>query len=179
MGRRIWDGDDLTPEVVREWGYDEGLLLMEQDEEVLLHDIAYVPVLLELAGDDGCPKQEYVFYILCDFIRGLALARSAAGVDMLEKAYSYVSEPVVGLVRQWHEYVGRLLSYARPSGRVDRVKAVRMAADLLRGAGNRIGAVVESKADTSGWRRFTLRTGVVEHLEVCAATGEYRYKIQY
>jgi hypothetical protein len=58
MAKRIWEWADLTPEVVREWGYDEDLLLLEQDEDLLLYNIDFFPVLLELAGDDRCPKQE-------------------------------------------------------------------------------------------------------------------------
>ena len=45
----------------RRAGYDAGLILLEQDEDLLLYDVQFIPALLELAGDDRCPKRDYVF----------------------------------------------------------------------------------------------------------------------
>jgi len=64
MEERIWESGELTPEIIRAWGYDAGLILLEQDEDLLLYDVQFIPALLELAGDDRCPKRDYVFRIL-------------------------------------------------------------------------------------------------------------------
>lgn len=64
MCERITDNFNPTDDDVREWGYDEALFFMEQDEDLLLYGLYYVPVLLELAQDPACPKQHYALSIL-------------------------------------------------------------------------------------------------------------------
>src|SRR5262245_7591297 len=56
MSYRIWEWGELTQDVIRTWGYDEELFLLQQDEDLLLYEEEFIPVILELAGDDQCPK---------------------------------------------------------------------------------------------------------------------------
>jgi hypothetical protein len=58
---------DLSDADLREWAYGEEVELMEQDEDLLLHDIKYMPVLLECIRDAGCPKSDYIFSIVAYF----------------------------------------------------------------------------------------------------------------
>jgi len=55
---------DLSDADLREWAYHEEVELMEQDEDLLLHDVRYMPVLLECARDPDCPKSVYIFNII-------------------------------------------------------------------------------------------------------------------
>lgn len=55
---------DLSEADLREWAYGEEVELMEQDEDLLLHDINYMPVLLEFIRDSSCPKSEYILRIV-------------------------------------------------------------------------------------------------------------------
>ena len=73
MSERITNNYNPTPSDIREWGYDEDLYFMEQDEDLLLYELGYVPVLLELAQDPACPKQDYALWILGQFAREAAL----------------------------------------------------------------------------------------------------------
>jgi hypothetical protein len=54
-----------------------------------------------------------------------------------------------------------------------------MAEDLLLGIAGREGDFVESDSPRAGWWRFTLRTSVTEHVDVCAATGAFSYVPYY
>lgn len=175
MEEHIWEWGELTPDVVRAWGYDEHLLLMEQDEDLLLYKFEFFPVLLELAGDDRCPKQEYAFCILCSHSREQVTRGGERGTTELRAAWSAIPEPAAGRPRQWHQFVGRLLAYTQPSGPVDQPTARRMAEELLLGIAGRVGQLNESSPVRAGWWRFTLRTSVTEHVDVCAATGAFTY----
>ena len=148
-GFRIWEWGEreLTPAVVgRAWGYDEELLLLDQDEDLLLYNFEFIPTLLELAGDDRCPKQDYAFCILCQFCREQVTRGGERGATALRAAWSAIPEPTVGRPRAWHQFVGRLLGYTRPSGPVDEPSARRMAEELLLGIAGARGRIVELAA---------------------------------
>jgi hypothetical protein len=175
MAERIWEWGDLTPEVIRNWGHDDDLILLEQDEDLLLYDVEFIPVLLELAGDERCPKKDYAFCILCQFCRERITRGGKNGAATKRAAWSAVPEPPGGRPREWHNYVRRLLAYTQPSGPLEKVAARRMAQELLDGIAGRLGEVAESKAVKPGWWRFTFQTSVTEHVDVCDATGEFAY----
>lgn len=175
MAVRVWQWDQLTPEVVRGWGYDDELILLEQDEELLLYDVEFIPVFLELAADDRCAKRDNVFCILCQFCREQVTRGGERGTAAIRAVWSVIAEPAGGRPREWHQYVGRLLAYTQPSGPVDKNAARRMAEELLLGIAGRVGEVTESNSDRQGWWRFTLRTSVTEHVDVCEATGAFSY----
>jgi hypothetical protein len=63
----ILNDADPTCELVRQWGYDENLYFIEQDEDLILHDAKYVPVLMELAADAKCPKNDDTLSVLSYF----------------------------------------------------------------------------------------------------------------
>jgi hypothetical protein len=52
---------------VREWAYDWEVELIEQDEDLLLHDLRYMQVLAECVRDAACPKSEYIISIIGSF----------------------------------------------------------------------------------------------------------------
>jgi hypothetical protein len=172
---RVWEWGELTPDVVRAWGYDEDLLLLEQDEDCLLSEFGFFPVLLELAADDNCPKQEYVFFILCQYCRLVVTAGGEPVKTGLRAIWSAIPEPSYGYPQEWHQFVGRLLNYLQPSGPVDKRMAHRMAEELLLGIAGRMGTVVDDISGLPGWWRFTLRTSITEHIDVCSDTGAFSY----
>lgn len=66
---RVIEWDDITPELVREWAYNEDTLLLEQDEDLLLYDWELLPTLLELIADQDCPKRKWIYFALCQHTR--------------------------------------------------------------------------------------------------------------
>jgi hypothetical protein len=60
----IMDNVNPTIDEVKEWGYDQDKLFLDQDEDLILHSPEYIPILIELACDSSCPKKDYCFAIL-------------------------------------------------------------------------------------------------------------------
>lgn len=58
---------NLSDSDLREWAYNDDIELMEQDEDLLLHDVKYMPVLLACVRDQDCPKSGYIFGIIAHF----------------------------------------------------------------------------------------------------------------
>ncbi len=180
MNDRILEWDDITPEVVKEWAYDEDLILMEQDEDLLLYDFELIPTLLELAGDKDCPKGDYAFYILCQFSREqVTRGASRGGPEALKKVVESLPLQPEGMPKQWQEYVTRLLSYYFEPKKCSKNEAQEKAHNLLRGIAGRVGDVLETNSTVPDVWRFTLKTSVTEHIEVNIKTGTFKYVPYY
>jgi len=127
--------DDVSPSIesVRRWGYDERLLFIEQDEDLILHELRYVPILLELARDRHCPKRDYALNIihyysqLTVLLQDRALARAIVGfADSVER------EDDDG-VRRWVTFFRRIFSQLTAPHTLDDDSAMELASDLLAG----------------------------------------------
>ena len=147
---------------------------MEQDEDLLLHGLGYVPALLELAQDSACPKQDYALCILGQFARESALYRRFEQLQGLEKIVTSLQtrEPSV---QDWQNYVDRLLSYQTPPFVVNEQKAWMMAQDLLIGIG-RVGQVEMAVGQPSDAWHFSLITSIHEQLSILKQTGVFTYQ---
>ncbi len=80
------------------WGYNVDLLFICQDEDLILHDPEYVSVLIELASDPSCPKQQYCEAILEYYTQFLFLCRS---VKELNSVLSSVKASEIKLTTEW------------------------------------------------------------------------------
>lgn len=174
MSERISDNVNPTADDVRQWGYDEDLYLMEQDEDLLLYGTSYAPVLLELAEDDGCPKQYYALCILSQFTRESALSGNRSNLRHLQSIAKERSEIRDAGVAEWRKYVNRLVEYDNQPCEVNEEKAKQMAQDLLLGVG-RVGQVEARRGEKVGEWHFALVTSITEHLHIDKGTGAYRY----
>lgn len=179
MTERIYEWEDITPEIVKIWGYDEDMILMEQDEDLLLYDFELVPALLELSSDNECPKREYAHFILCQFCREQVTRGSEREVAMLKECISKLPKQPSGLPELWLQYVNRLIDYTENPKPVSKELANEIAHDLLIGIAGRVGSVAEEKSPVPGCWRFTLKTSVIEHIDICIDTGKYKYVPYY
>ena len=176
---RVIEWDDITPDLVREWAYDEEMLLLEQDEDLLLYDWELLPTMLKLIADHTCPKRKWVYFALCQFTRESVTRGGDAGAASLSNALSSVEPPAEGWLAEWYSYARRILGYAQPTGPIDAETAAQIANDLLLGVAGRVGNITHGKDPSPGWLRFSLETSVTEHVDICPATGEYRYTPWY
>lgn len=174
MSERITNNYNPTSSDIREWGYDEDLYFMEQDEDLLLYGLGYVPALLELAQDPACPKQDYALCILGQFARESALYRRSEQLQGLAKIVTSLQtrDPSV---QDWQNYVDRLLSYQATPFMVNEQKARMMAQDLLIGIG-RVGQVEMAVGQPSDTWRFSLITSSHEQLSILKQTGVFTYQ---
>ena len=90
-----------TLELVRKWGYDLDLIFTEQDEDLILYSHEYVTVLMELASDPACPKNDYALSILSDFARKQLLVRNKVAIDLIEKHIHAYHIPLTDAVINW------------------------------------------------------------------------------
>lgn len=92
-----------THDTVRRWGYDERLLLIDQDEDLVLGEVEYLPLLLEFAADPACPKKDYALGIVrqyCHFLIGCGRWDAVNQITPIaQKALTSTSAPV----REWAE----------------------------------------------------------------------------
>jgi len=95
----LYDVNPL-PETVRKWAYDDNVLLLDQDEDLILHGVEYVPLLLEFASDRKCPKREYSLQILDYFGKLSLLHRTAEAHDIGSFARKHISAELES-VRGW------------------------------------------------------------------------------
>ncbi len=97
----ILNNTNPTIEQVREWGYNEQTLLIEQDEDLILHDSKYTSILFELASDDNCPKHDYCLSILAYFSQIQLAFRQK---DIVEEISRHINESAIALsdsVNKW------------------------------------------------------------------------------
>jgi hypothetical protein len=95
--------NDVEPnsQTVRRWGYDTHLLFIEQDEDLILGDVRYFPILLELAADSTCLKREYALDIVqrhCEFV--IQWRHLELGAPIAKIASEYETSPSAE-VREW------------------------------------------------------------------------------
>ncbi len=143
----------------------------------------FFPVLLELAGDgaaarSGIMPSAHSLPVLPE--TGHSWRRTRNCDDSGGVVGQFLNPQVVARWNGKHKYArtpARL--HLQPAGPLDRPAARRMAEELLLGAAGRMGEVTESNPARPGWWRFTLRTSVTEHIDVCEATGEFSYVPYY
>lgn len=168
---RITDNVNPTPDEVREWGYDEDLYLMEQDEDLLLYRTSHAPVLLELAADPSCPKRYYALCILGQFARGLGLAGNVPELCRLLELTGDEGGPRDAGVAQWRAYAGHSLRYHERPSPVSAAEAELTAHDLLLGGAGRVGAVESRPSAGAGAWHFALVTNRTRNQTVIYTSG--------
>ena len=62
--------DELNPtnEQIKTWAYDENILLVDQDEDLILENTDFLNVLIDLTFDINCPKRDYCISIIKSLI---------------------------------------------------------------------------------------------------------------
>jgi hypothetical protein len=103
MAERYLDVIHPSPEQLRQWGYDEDLYLTSQDEDLLLHDVAYLPALIELAADSNCPKQFYAASIAYTYSQLCVLHKRRAEVEAIRTIVEAAPPDVDPLVVEWRD----------------------------------------------------------------------------
>ncbi|MGI8982503.1 MAG: hypothetical protein ACR2FY_24995 [Pirellulaceae bacterium] len=100
MSENVLDDADPSPETVRRWAYNDDLVFIEQDEDLILHDTKYVPLLLEFASDPSCPKGGYSLGILEDFGKLQLRHRTDETLEIAAHARRYLNASE-GEVKAW------------------------------------------------------------------------------
>lgn len=171
---RIADWGEITEELIRIWAFDPDLLLLEQDEDLLLHDEPLVPCLLQLADDNNCPKNFYIYSTLCQYSRELVTRGKQHGFEKIRRIVS-MAIPNGHRSRQWFEYSSRLISHLDRNSVTDEKTADQIAHDLLIGIAGRFGDIQNLSIPHEHLFHYRLNTSVEENLTIDKTTGQFSY----
>lgn len=133
MAERYLDEVNPSSEQLRAWGYDDDLYLTSQDEDLLLHDVAYLPVLLELASDPACPKQSYAASIAYTYAQLCVLRKRRAEVEAIRAIVEAAPPDVDPLVGEWRDDFRWIADRLRHPRALSADEAERLAWGLLVG----------------------------------------------
>ena len=123
-----------SPAEIEQWAYDEDAILWDcQDEDLLLHDVDYIPILTALARDPACPKGEYVLGIIDNYLRHLTIRGPDTELETVKRGIELVDANKITEWTDWLELLKRRLSYRSDPVPTDRAQALKMGRDLFLG----------------------------------------------
>lgn len=166
---RVWPFPD--EQAFWTWAADPDAELMEQDEDLLLHDPEGLSLLLCAAEDVDCPKQSYCAAILQDYARHVVSWKVEDAYLPLQTVAGRAAASSDVWVRRWAEYVNRLSSYLGGIGPVNRANAAQMSADLLACPADRL--TIQVAPGEKYWQCVELGA-YPRYLYINRRTGEYQ-----
>ncbi len=175
MDERYLDEINPSPEQLRAWGYDDDLYLTSQDEDLLLHDVAYLPILLELASEPACPKQYYAASIAYTYSQLCVLRKRRSEVEAISAIVEATPRDVDPLVGQWRDDFHWIADRLRRPRALSADEAERLAWGLLVGryctrdltrSGRSLDGYDEFLASTASFRAY---------LYINARSGDWQY----
>ncbi len=181
MERRVdqylLDKEPLTDALIRRWAYDPDAELMEQDEDLVLHDWEFTETILELAADPSCPKAEYILSIWEEFTRHHAVHQVPSDLEAARHALAVAEEyghhPGVS---RWIADQTQRLKFVDGAGPTDEATALAMADTLLNGAARSCPITVLRESCTAFLVQLSVPHGShKEWLLIDKRTGKFRY----
>ncbi len=85
MERYLLDEGELDDAMIRRWAFDPDAELMQQDEDLALHDWRFSATILSLVADLNCPKAKYILDIWDDFTRNSTVHQVPADLGHVDK----------------------------------------------------------------------------------------------
>jgi hypothetical protein len=116
---QILDNANPTIEEVRDWGYNQNVVFIDQDEDLILHQAQYVHVLMELASDVDCPKNNYCLDILQHFTQINLASRNTSIIFETEISISQYRGNLSHEVEKWKGMFFYLLDLIRNPQQID------------------------------------------------------------
>ncbi len=125
--------EPLNEVSLRRWAFDEDMLLSDQDEDLLLHQAEYLPILILLADDPSCPKDGYILSCLDHYLKFIVLCGLEAELEVVRKAIKLACCATTPILHNWANLQQRRLRYREGLGPVSKEQALIMGEDLLNG----------------------------------------------
>jgi len=82
-----WNNPADSKVNLKKWAYDDHWLLMEQDEDLLFHDIAWTEIVFPFMFDEKCCKRAYIIGTFSNYIRILFLRREFEKIEQIQKMF--------------------------------------------------------------------------------------------
>jgi hypothetical protein len=74
----------VSQESIRLWAYDLECYFQSTNDGEILQELEWLPLLLELAADSNCPKQQQIEYIIEGFIQNAFLKKEEATLQGIQ-----------------------------------------------------------------------------------------------
>jgi len=83
-----WSNKAVLKENLLKWAYDENLILLEDDEDVLFFDNEWMGIIFPYMFDEKCIKRDYIIFILKNYIRdSFSRRRSLAELETIQELF--------------------------------------------------------------------------------------------
>ena len=82
-----WDNIDELKVNLEKWAYNDDFILMEQDEDLLFHNIEWTEIVFPFMFDEKCVKREYIISNFLDYLREIFLHRKAHEIEQIHKLF--------------------------------------------------------------------------------------------
>lgn len=174
-----WNDEVELKANLENWAYNDDLILLEQDEDLLFHDIEWTEVVLPFIFDKKCIKREYILNNFLGYIREVFLYRKTKEIEQIQKLfiddmtthYSISGDSLIGNGIDYYFSCKRIF-YHPLEPNIEQAKHI--AKLLLNGLTN-TSKINEPTISTSGNYQITSTSSVVCHLCIDKVTGHYKY----
>jgi hypothetical protein len=122
-----------TEGTLRRWAFDTSLSLVDVDEDLILQQKEYLPVLIPLVDDPACPKAEYILSCLDHYLMFLVLRGPEPRLAEVREAAVLANRAERADLRAWASLQERRLRYRAGIGPISRDQALTMGQELLNG----------------------------------------------
>ena len=174
-----WNDEVELKANLEKWAYNDDLILMEQDEDLLFHDIEWTEVVFPFMFDEKCVKREYIISNFLDYMREIFLHRKANEIEQVQKLfiddmtayYSLTGDSLIGDCVSYYFSCKQI--FDNPSNpNFEQVKHIGKL--LLNGLTN-LAKINEPTISTSGNYQITSASSIMRHICVDRQTGHYKY----
>ena len=174
-----WNDEIELKANLKKWAYNDDLILMEQDEDLLFHDIEWTEVVFPFMFDEKCVKREYIIHTFIDYMREIFLHRKANEIEQMQKLFIYDMTDYYSVTCD--SLIGDCVSYYFSCKQIfenplnpnfEQVKHIGKI--LLNGLTN-TAKINEPTISTTGNYQITSTSSVVCHLCIDKVTGHYKY----
>lgn len=169
MKEKILDDTNPSDETIQRWAYDESLLLMEQDEDLLIP--MKNKLLIPLIADPACPKGDYILAVLDSHLRSLYHHELGANLSATREAAELAEQANQSKLKDWAALLRRRINYREKTTPVDKEMALAMGEDLLKGPGRKGDISIVEENDKTWELQFSYGTLYKERLSIEKATG--------
>lgn len=168
---QVMDAFDPSLVQVRQWAYAPNLRLVAQDEAAVVSHPVYLPLLIELADDPGCPKRHYLLSIADAYVT--SVQRGGYDQQLLSQVCEWATAATSQEVQAWAKSLKYLLAYLREFGPVS-YEVARTVADIVFRGRSRPSIILEEIQVESWWVFYTRipnTNRVIDYLYVNKGSG--------
>jgi hypothetical protein len=157
---------------------ERNAIFMQEDEDLLLHDITLIPKIINLISDTKCPKREYLFgiisyYTTLNFRHKRTLELDKTKEFILENKDTICADDYL---TRWASYFNETYELVFQSKNITREIAEKYGWAILKGLTGYADLTPAKQIDNSTWEIVYLAPSVKPFIHIDIKTGNFEYK---